>query len=272
MSDETPHPAKFSAPVLELIAGILDERDPQRGTPQLRRGSRGAPVLLDPFAGVGKIHELTKALPWLTTIGVELEPEWARQHDRTYVGDATKLLIESDSVDVVATSPCYGNRMADTYDGKGLCRACAGVGRSLSGPEPTPVEVTCPRCKGTGRDVSSRMTYRTALGRMPSTGSSSTLQWGEAYKDLHRKAIGEMRRVVRPGGIVMVNMSNHIRRGVEQDVVGWWEQALTAEGFEHRQTCVVSTRRYRHGQNHEARINGERLIIVDAPGGRRTPR
>lgn len=88
----TEHPAKFSAPILEVITDILhDEFD--------RIGS--APLVVDPFAGIGGIEQA-----WPKTIGVELEPEWAVQGERVMVGDALALPFASESIQIVSTSPC----------------------------------------------------------------------------------------------------------------------------------------------------------------------
>ncbi len=92
------HPAKFSAPITELLTGLLKDAP--------------GPVL-DPFAGVGTIHHLGRD----DTIGVEIEPEWATCHERTITGDSRHLLLTDNSVGTVCTSPAYGNRMADAYAG-----------------------------------------------------------------------------------------------------------------------------------------------------------
>ena len=124
------HPAKFSAPILVAIAEELDRFRP----PNLS--------VLDPFAGVGGVHALEAA--GFATWGVELEPEWARAHERTQVGDATHLPPAwSNEWGDIVTSPPYGNRMADSYAGD---------------------------AKG-----SRRHTYRIALGRELTAGSIAEL-------------------------------------------------------------------------------------------------
>lgn len=237
--------------------------------------------VLDPFAGVGGIHDLADDR-W-NTYGVELEPEWAHQHPRTRVGDATALEWGDDSVDVVATSPCYGNRMADTYDGRGRCRAegCEdGVIERLATPE----EVDdgrefgiafddCERCQGTGRDQSARMTYRIKLGRMPSSGSSAVMQWGDAYREFHGRAWAEALRVLRPRGLAVINISNHMRtvgsgkdrRKVEMRVVEWHLDWWIHHGFTVETIDRVGTRRYGFGANRDSRVDAERLLVLRAP-------
>jgi hypothetical protein len=154
--------------------------------------------VLDPFAGSNRIHELGETLFARTTVGVELEPEWAGGHPRTIHGDAAALPFPGASFDAVATSPSYGNRYAD---------------QSVR-PEAT------------------TFSYAHALGRRCSPGSGAALQWGPAYRDLHRRCVVEMVRVVRPGALVLVNMKDHVRGGRRQHVVDWWVDVLQAEGLE----------------------------------------
>lgn len=84
------HPAKFSDEILQTIARIIDERHPRRS------------FVLDPFAGVGRVHELSELCKSdVETLGVEIEPEWARALDST---PTTR---------------------------RGVCKKCKGTGRSV---------------------------------------------------------------------------------------------------------------------------------------------
>lgn len=220
VGDTREHPATFSPSVLIAIEEIL-----RRQAIRLRRPLR----VIDPFAGIGGIHGLSRAVAY-ETVGVELEVEWADAHRSTYVGDATDLYHhERDSFDAVATSPAYGNRMADAYD---------------------------------GRDGSKRRSYRLSLGRPLSSDNGAAMQWGPEYRALHGQAIAEMMRVVRPGGLIVVNMSNHIRAGVQQRVVEWWVSALLASYSTLVEVRHIETPRYGFGANASARVDGEKLIVV----------
>jgi tRNA G10 N-methylase Trm11 len=187
----------------------------------------GAAVILDPFAGVGGVH----ALPW-ETVGVEIEPEWAAQHPATRCGDSTKLtdLFPAGSFDAVVTSPAYGNRMADSYAGD---------------------------AKGTRR-----FTYRTSLGRPLAAGNGGGLQWGDAYRDLHLAVWEQCVRMLRPGGWVFVNVSNHIRGGVEQPVVEWHLQTLLGLGLLVDEVIAVNTQRMKFGANSGRRVDSEKVLIL----------
>jgi len=103
------HPAKFSAPIIEVIRPMLDELSFLRDPPPMR--------VLDPMAGVGTVHTL--AIPnVIQTWGLEIEPEWADQHPNTWEGDATAMPFPDNYFDAIVTSPPYGNRMADQFVSK----------------------------------------------------------------------------------------------------------------------------------------------------------
>lgn len=261
------HPAKFSAPVLDTIRLHVANLAVEIGSP---------PKVLDPFAGAGGIHDLA-AIAY--TFGVELEPEWCDVGDwreqpwivtgLTVVGDVLRLdrISAPRTMDAVVTSPCYGNRLADTYDGRGTCQFCDGLGQVVIRSDTGfPAQAaTCPRCQGTRRDRSRRNTYRISLNRMPTDGSAAIMQWGgpgSDYCTFHSLALGQMIRVVRPGGLVLVNMSNHIRDSEEQPVVEWWVAEMIEAGLRIETVDKIVTRRYRFGANHAARVDGERLIVA----------
>lgn len=249
------HCAKFSAPILAAITKWVTSVD-----------TTGTWTILDPFAGVGLIHQV----PGLT-IANELEPEWAVQGaPRAVVGDATNLPFPARSVRCLISSPSYANRMGDTYDGKGQCKACAGHAIDLTGDE-------CGRCKGTGRDQSKRYTYTISLGRKPHHRSTSTHRFDRTYRDLHRQAWDEGARVLVPhdpahpeaGGYLVLNISDHLRtvgpkhrrRQERVEVTAWHHQALTDRGFIYKAHLDIETARMRNGANHAARVDAEHLIV-----------
>lgn len=209
---QRPHPAKYTKSVLAEID--------RRVFPLLEHQDR----VLDPFAGVGGIHQLGYRY---RTVGVEIEPEWSRQHPQTVVGNALALPFPDESFDAVITSPSYGNRLADKYD---------------------------------GRDGSRRHTYRIDLGRMPSKDSSAVMAWGDEYREFHRKAWTEAVRVTRK--LVVVNISNHIRGGKEMKVAEWHLSALVDAGLRLYGIYPVQTPRMRHGSNHKARVDVEHVLVM----------
>lgn len=214
---DTKHPAKFSDPILEVIA---EECQNLRG------------VLLDPFAGTGKVHQLQTRK--LHTMGIEIEPEWAEMHPRTVVGNALHLPFPDGSIDAIATSPCYGNRMADHHD---------------------------------ARDDSKRNTYTHTLGRKLHPDNSGAMQWGEQYRRFHLLAWLETQRVLRQSrstartGRLILNTSNHIRDGEEVDVTGWHTRALETLGYTLLSVRTVDTTRNREGANAHLRCDHETVQV-----------
>ncbi len=208
-----PHPAKFSAKHLNTIIEFL--------------GSDPELTVLDPFAGIGTIHEL----PY-TTRGVELEPEWACQHELTAIGNGLKTGFPNDSFDAVVTSPCFGNRMADNFE---------------------------------STDNSKRYTYRHFLGRPLTKGSSASMQWGEDYKGFHLQAWLEAKRVLKVGGHLIINIKDHIRGGKIQPVTQWHADTCAEIGFKQVETKIIPVRGMTHGENAEHRIPHESLLIFVKP-------
>lgn len=223
--EEPDHPAKFTLEILYVVANH---------PVWFREDTRTIYRILDPFAGVGRIHLLPTywGMPdgeGIRTIGIELEPEWARTRPGTLVGNALNLPFKAGSIDAIVTSPTYGNRMADTYD---------------------------------GRDGSSRHTYRISLGRIPSRDSSAVMQWGVQYRHFHYRVIAEMWEVLSPGGLLFLNMCDHIRDHKVMPVVQWWWDALETLGFTMLDKVSIQTPHLKHGANSEARVENETIILA----------
>lgn len=194
-----------------------------------------APVLepgmavLDPFAGTGRVHELAEECD-VRTIGVELEPEWAALGTGpTLVGDARALPFPARTFDAVVTSPAYGNRMADHHE---------------------------------ARDGSRQITYRHCLGRPLTPGNSGAMQWGPAYRELHHQAWAEAARVLVPGGLLVLNVSDHVRAGRVVPVTAWHLATLVGLGFTLAGSTTVATPRMRFGANHGVRVEGETVAFL----------
>jgi SAM-dependent methyltransferase len=210
------HPAVFSKPILPTIGQLL-EQDHR--------------WILDPFAGVGRVHELSAHVAWpIETVGVEIEPEWAALRQRTIVGNALELPFASDVFDAVVTSPTYGNRLADSHK---------------------------------ARDGSVRRSYTHDLGRTLAEDNSGDLHWGAKYRDFHRQAWREARRVLRNDGRFILNISDHIRKGQRQYVSSWHCETLLGMGFRLVNTTNVQTQRLRAGTNASVRVRSELILAFD---------
>lgn len=226
------HPAPFSKSVIESIGPWLDR---QAAYVAARHQERRPLRILDPFAGIGGIHAFHDDRGD-DTVGLELEWEWACQHERTLVGDATAPPFDPGGFDAVVTSPCYGNRFADKYD---------------------------------GRDGSVRRTYRIFLGRMPSDNSAAVMQWGPEYRSFHETVWAAMVDQLNDGGMLLVNISNHLRKWggeqVEMHVTEWHLSTLLAHGLRLLAAEPVGTPRYGFGANGNARAESEFLLVFRKP-------
>lgn len=213
------HPARFSDSVLVKIADLLDDW----GWPNR---------VLDPFAGTGRVHELTAPA---FSVGVELEPEWSQVHPRNIVANTLHLPFPAATFDAMITSPTFGNRFADHHN---------------------------------ARDGSVRRSYKHDLGRDPHPDSSCTLHWGEGYRGFHDRAWTECLRVLKhesatgPGALVVVNVSNFIRKGVEQLVSEWHLNWFMDHGCQVIDIDTVPTPRMRYGANREARVPHENVFVL----------
>lgn len=213
------HPAKFPTTVLAEIAERAEGR------------------VLDPFAGTGRIHQLVALSDAVThTVGVEIEPEWAAMHPATVVGNALALPFPAASFDCVATSPCWGNRLADHHN---------------------------------AQDGSPRHSYTHDLGRPLHPRSSGTLAFGEQYRVFHRRAWQECRRVLRPGGLMIVNVGDFIRNHQIIPVVSAHRLVLIRLGFTLLDEVLIDKVGLRHGANRE-RVSHE-VVLVFSHGRHRQP-
>lgn len=230
---EAKHPATYSFSIMyEIEKALIAERArPRKGT-YLR--------VLDPFAGTGKIHLFDgislsdRSLAMCVTYGIEIEPEWASMHANTIQADArdVKKLFSATPVHVICTSPTYANRLADKHN---------------------------------AQDGSYRRSYTHDLGRQLTPGNSGGLQWGEDYRELHYDVWEKCVDVLQPGGLFLLNISDHIRRGELVPVTQWHRDTLTHHGLEVESIVPIKTPRLRHGANAHLRADCEYLIGFRKP-------
>lgn len=252
------HPAKFSTSILLAIDHIVTEEADRLG----RRL-----MIIDPFGGTGRAHRMGEA--GHRVVVFELEPEWAIQSEGpTVVGDSSRLACRDDCVDVVLSSPVYGNRASDAHDAKDACLHRVNV------KDKPPRQFTladCPKCKGSG--LTPRNTYRHQLQRRASVGSTTPMPWGSRYRQIHARIMAECLRPLRSEGLVVWNTSNHlktvdvggVKSQVEQRVNEWFCNEWMALGCNLVEARRVPTRRNRNGQNAAVRVDGELVLVMRAP-------
>lgn len=273
------HWARYASEHLQLFAELA-ELEIER----LRRPL----IVLDPMAGTGRIHEI--AGPFVWTIANEIERpyvEVARQlHPGrlTVCGDAGRLHLPQHSVDCVFVSPDFGNRGADSHIARDACR-CA------KADDATPTSIAaCRSCGGTG--ISKRRSYAHDLRRLtndperPLTAGSSAgfYSWQSAYWDHQARYWLEARRVLRPGGLIAVDVKDHdrtvtrVRAGVKttskqrQRVVAGHRLILQRLGFELEAAVPLAAPGLRYGANFEARADEHVVLLARAPGSCRPAR
>lgn len=246
-----PHPAKFTDVIMEEIIQIMSVSGPLGN-------------VYDPFAGTGRIHTIIDRLNaeygdrgdcgadnpfgplsgdpqtiYWRSYGLEIEPEWASQHPRTTCGNALHPPWGPQFFHAAITSPVYGNRMSDHHNAK---------------------------------DGSKRHTYKHYLGRDLHPDNSGQLQWGARYRDFHTKVWKSVYELLIPAspegregsysGLFLCNVSNHIRKGKEVDVVGWHADEIERIGFVVHEVRHIVTPRQKHGANGKLRVDHESIIIA----------
>jgi SAM-dependent methyltransferase len=205
------HPARYSTELMPVLAAQVPPDQ--------------HPKVLDPFAGVGGVHDLPNE-----TTGVELEPEWAGARTGTIVADALALPFPDGIFDAIVTSPTYGNRFADHHNAK---------------------------------DGSPRRSYTHDIGRDLHRNNSGAMHWGSEYRTFHLKAWAQALQVLRPGGRFVLNISDHIRDHERQPVTDWHVETLTELGLHEIDRVDVPTKRMRHGENADARVDAEHVITFE---------
>jgi hypothetical protein len=204
------HPAKYTDILLPVMADML----------------RGCHLVIDPFGGTGKVATLRHWLPGVAFVAGELEPEWARPG--MVVQNSRRMPYAANSFDGCATSPAYGNRMADkTYS-------------SSNG--------------------NSWQTYTYQIGRRLSLDNGGGMQWGAGYRELHLAVWHECARVLKPGALLVLNIKDHIRAGERMRVTDWHVSALLSAGFEFVAERRVVCPGMKKGANSVARVPYESVI------------
>lgn len=201
--------------------------------PVVVRMLAGARRILDPMAGKGqRLDGIRPLLPGAELYGIEIE-DWGDQVPWVQPGSVLALPWPAGHFDAICVSPPYGNRMADHHN---------------------------------ARDGSRRHTYRHALGRALHPDNAGGLQWGEAYRDFHRRAWREAVRVLEPGGRFVLNCKDHIRKGAVQPVTAWHIDTLAGLGLTVVRREEIKTPGQRHGAHAQRRVDFESVVLLKNKG------
>lgn len=218
------HPAKFSDEIIEDIAFTLSKyKFPTHG------------VILDPFAGTGKISRLRNNLnfPFTGQIICNDIDDWGNAHSVEFYHVDSEILTLSNKVGAIITSPTYGNRMADHFEPK---------------------------------DDSKRYTYRLGLGKDLNPENTGRMHFGDKYKEKHKRIYKNVSSLLAPAGLFIVNVSDFIRNKTEiVPVNDFHHQALVELGYDLLNVSYVKTRRMRNGRNGQSRVDHEVVFTFRKP-------
>ena len=212
------HPAKYSDVLLPYIYEEI----------------KNSKKLLDPFAGTGKIAKIKNWGYNGEIYANDIEKDWLSPNvygcDYISFQDAEYLEYPKNYFDAIATSPTYGNRMADHFNSK---------------------------------ENSRRITYTHYLGKELQDGNTGKMHFGAEYKEKHKRIYKHLYELCNKSGKIVVNISNFIKNGEEVDVVGWTTQTLKNVGFVYIKTIWVKTPRMKFGKNSEKRVEKEAILVFE---------
>lgn len=198
--------------------------------PTMARYLQAGWLVLDPFAGVGGVVRLGYTGARFVVNEIQQNVIAQAQGKCRVMGNALTLPFAAETFDAVVTSPTYGNRMGDHH------RA---------------------------RDASRRNTYYHAFGGGLHFDNTGLLQFGAAYCECHARAWSEAARVLKRGGLFVLNISDHIRDGRRVYVSKWHLDTLRDLEMTLRACHAIKTPRNRYGANGQVRCECEYVFVFE---------
>lgn len=116
------------------------------------------------------------------------------------------------------------------------------------------------------KDGTKRNTYTHCLGRQLLDGNTGKMQWGVEYMEKHKRIYNHLYLLVKPKGLFICNIKNHIRNGKEIYVKEFHENALISCGFIKIDEIFVETQGNGFGANSDKRTNGEYILVFQKGG------
>lgn len=239
------HPARYSPPIIDLVADILRARWPD---------FMGRPIIHDPFAGTGeRLHEMCNRddMLWAYS-GTEIE-ECFIAAPGVFQGDATdpdtyppaRLPAQTGAFGwIVFTSPVYPNGMADNHRARDSSNR-----RNYRAAK---IKITGDADAGLEENNAGNFGYR---GTKRDGNSARRIN----YWRIHEQAV----RHWSSAQLAIVNVSDFIHsKNQVEPLVDDWIKLLADHGWDDQQIHRVKTSRMRHGENREQRVDHEVVIVA----------
>lgn len=236
MKRVSPHPAPFSAEVLDAMRAILAAGHDDGKIKRVH----------DPLAGEGvRLGALCDEIG-LTFSGTEIEAPFIID-PRVKHGDSTKRGTYPRGPFVIATSPVYPNGMADDF-----------------------------HAQDSSERRTYRSARAAIVGKDERLHQNNQARWGYRGTPLHSNARAMYWRLADKlvdcwgrSSMALVNVSDFYSGNRREAVVDGWVRTLHAHGFTISHVHEVETKRYRNGAGRANRVEAEALIIALPPKGQR---
>lgn len=87
------------------------------------------------------------------------------------------------------------------------------------------------------------------------------MHFGQAYCEKHTRIYAHLYELLKNNGIMLINVSNFIRKGVEVNVCEWTKETIIDLGFKFVCERKISTPRMGYGANRSARVSTESILV-----------